>query len=261
MPRRPSKPKSPVTPASSITANVRQSPICPPHQGRNFTNKRTSKHVRKLSAVPRYNNLIWTIDDFFTTAECTAWLSYLSTTPFTTSLQRATAYTAFRENGRKELWSESVAQAIWARLCPLLPDDISDGAADGCYEKIRLYEYVVGQRFGKHIDEAEPVSDGLTTGATVLIYLNDDGLEGGETVFYDGRRDDNIAFSFRPKRGSLLIHGCVKHNARFYQLPRLNPYLSHCDSHVLMPVFLLFFCSLSVCSYYFHPLVLFRITI
>lgn len=244
MPRRSAKAPYVVPSPVPISAEIRQNAIIPPREGRSATNKRPSKLPRTLSAVPRHKDLIWTIDNFFTPAECAAWLSYLSESSFAQSSQRATAYTAFRDNGRKELCSADVANAIWTRLRLMLPEGLAEGTAEGCYDKIRLYEYAVGQRFGKHIDEAAPISAGVSTGATVLIYLNDDGLEGGETVFYDGRRDEKIVLSFRPKRGSLLIHGYVKLYYFFELFYWISPQQLYANK---TPLFSSFFMHFAVC--------------
>ena len=53
----------------------------------------------------------------------------------------------------------------------------------------------------------------LPTLQTVLLYLNDEGLTGGETVFY---ADDNTeAFRFAPRAGAALLHAhgmrCLTH--------------------------------------------------
>lgn len=204
MPRRRSKATAHAKVAVPISAKVQHIHLNPPNK---VTRKQSLTTYRSLTALPRHEELIWTVDDFLTNAECEAWLAYLSSAPFSASLQRASAYTAFRDNGRLELCSADIAEALWTRLRPVLPEDLAGGEPIGCYDKIRLYRYVCGQRFGKHIDEAAQVSDSVLTGATVLVYLNDEGLEGGETVFYLGRRDEHVALSFRPKKGTLLIHG------------------------------------------------------
>ena len=56
-----------------------------------------------------------------------------------------------------------------------------------CNPNIRLYKYVAGQRFGPHVDQSNQLTDGGATEFTVLLYLGDDGLEGGDTIFCDRR--------------------------------------------------------------------------
>lgn len=199
--------------ALPMSASVRLEPLYPPNG--NGGRRKTSGQTRILTAVPLYRRLIWAVDEFLSPSECAAWMSYGERLGFEPTQFAATRDTAFRDNGRAEVWCEETARRIWQRLAPLLPDDLAGGRAVGCYPKIRLYAYAPGQRFGKHIDEAVDAVEGETTGVTVLIYLNDEGLEGGETVFYDGRRDERVAVSFKPKQGSLLFHGYVTVMFRF----------------------------------------------
>lgn len=199
-----------------ISASMRLQPLYPP-TGHTVRRKKGGQ-TQTFMAKPIYKHMIWVIDDFLSPSECAAWVAYGERLGFEASQQAATRDTAFRDNGRAEVWCEDTAARIWQRLEPLLPEGIACGQAVGCYPKIRLYAYNVGQRFGKHIDEAVDASQGEITGVTVLIYLNDDGLEGGETVFYDGRRDERVAVSYKPKEGSLLFHGhgdmCLTHEAQ-----------------------------------------------
>lgn len=192
----------------AISASVRREPLFP--QGGTKARKKRGESVT-LTATPKYKNLIWVVDDFLTPSECAAWIAYGERQGFEASRQAATRDTAFRENGRVEVWCEDTARRIWERMRGLVPKGLCDGEATGCFPKIRLYEYGVGQRFGKHVDESVEFGQAgqWMTGVTVLVYLGEEGLEGGETVFYDGRRDEKVAFSFSPKPGSLLFHGYV----------------------------------------------------
>ncbi|CAM9531824.1 unnamed protein product [Phaeothamnion confervicola] len=98
----------------------------------------------------------------------------------------------------------------------------------GCNKNIRLYRYDVGQRFGKHIDEAVRDDDiGAVSEHTILIYLNGGGggsdttdeakepLEGGHTVFYKGNTGTAKACTVTPRQGACLVHGhgrrCLTH--------------------------------------------------
>lgn len=192
-----------------VSAPVKLFPIYPPNANRSSSKKPRSYPSKQLIARPLYKDLIWVIDDFLSETECAAWVAHGNHTGFDRSQLPATRDTAFRDNGRVEIWSDSVADGVWKRLKPFVPSHLGNGEANGCYEKIRVYRYEAGQRFGKHIDESVETEKKSMTGITVLIYLNDEGLEGGETVFYDGRRDERVALSFKPKKGSLLFHGYV----------------------------------------------------
>ena len=76
---------------------------------------------------------------------------------------------------------------------------------------------VRGQRFGPHVDQSNRLADGSVTEFTVLLYLNEAGLEGGETVFYGSHgsapKDDTLRFG--PRTGACLVHAhgtrCLTH--------------------------------------------------
>lgn len=154
-----------------------------------------------------------------TSHECASWIRWAESTGFTEAAHPASREVAYRDCGRIEVWDEGVAGAIWERLRRLVEEGIRGWEATGCFAKIRLYRYCAGgiQRFGKHVDESCDVDVGRT-GVTVLIYLNEEGLEGGETVFYRGNYGETIAAEVTPREGLLLWHGhgerCLLHEAR-----------------------------------------------
>ena len=114
--------------------------------------------------------------------------------------------------------SPEIAASIFARLRPWVPAEVAGRRATGCNPNIRLYKYGPSQRFGPHIDQANRLADGTITEFTVLIYLNDEGLEGGETVFHGVGGGDGGASStvrFAPQAGAALVHAhgsrCLTH--------------------------------------------------
>ena len=153
-----------------------------------------------------------------TPAECAEWISWGERTGFALEKHAATAHIAHRDNGRLAIQSDELARAIFARLEPWIPSTVGGARACGCNPNLRLYRYVEGQRFGPHIDQANRLDDGSITAFTVLLYLNDDGLQGGETIFYeDGRRPESEAavLRFAPRAGAALVHShgdrCLTH--------------------------------------------------
>ncbi|CAD7695324.1 unnamed protein product, partial [Ostreobium quekettii] len=170
------------------------------------------------------------------------WIRFANVQGFEDARHPATSDTAFRDNGRIEVWDERVAEGIWLRLKALVPERVDGWKACGCYEKLRVYRYKAGgQRFGKHIDESTGgTKPGTRTAITVLIYLNGSGgagvgvntegegtgrlgrdseveLVGGETVFYRGVAGNSEAARFAPLAGAMLWHGhgerCLVHEA------------------------------------------------
>jgi len=97
---------------------------------------------------------------------------------------------------------DMVFLAARERLCAL--GGLSPMQADGS----QVLHYDVGERFAHHFDFFEPGLESnariiATTGqrvVTVLVYLNEDGLEGGETDFprlgirHRGRKGDGLMF-------------------------------------------------------------------
>lgn len=188
--------------------------ILPPAKG---GGKRKQNEV-SLSRTTLYDGRVWVIDNFLSGSECAAWVSHGERAGFEDVGHPESWEMAFRDNGRIEFIDERVAELIWERLRRFIPSGLSDGVAVGCHSKIRVYRYVKGQRFGKHIDQSDEVDDEKETGATVLIYLNGDDsdsdsdrgtLRGGETVFYKDHSGTYVATEFKPRQGALLFHGYV----------------------------------------------------
>lgn len=130
---------------------------------------------------------------------------------------RGAAYgEAFRDNDRIQVDDPALADQLWRAtglrdlMSGISVEEI--GAPVGLNPNIRIYRYSKGQRFGRHVDDANVVDrpTGLTC-YTLLIYLTEAG--GGETVFYDhkGRKVASVA----PKPGRALLHRhgdeCLEH--------------------------------------------------
>lgn len=190
----------------------RSTPILPPP-----TSDSRRSEVR-LQRKTLHNGRVWVIEDFLSVSECAAWVAHSERVGFDNVSHPATYETAFRDNGRLEYTDTTIAANIWERLHRLLPIDVASGTPVGCHAKIRIYRYERGQRFGMHVDQSDELDDGTSSGATVLIYLNDEDLRGGETVFYKDHAGKRVAVEYKPMRGALLFHGhgskCLTHEAR-----------------------------------------------
>eukprot|EP00928_Gymnodinium_smaydae_P088236 TRINITY_DN72347_c0_g1_i1.p1 TRINITY_DN72347_c0_g1~~TRINITY_DN72347_c0_g1_i1.p1 ORF type:complete len:287 (+),score=45.25 TRINITY_DN72347_c0_g1_i1:238-1098(+) len=164
---------------------------------------------------------IGAVDNLLQEDECERWIAWGLQTGFEDAKQKQTSEMAFRDNGRIEFESEDIAQLIWLRLRPFVPETLKAVAgtrrALGCSPRIRVYRYVKGQRFGQHVDGSrdEP-SLGGRTHFTVLVYLNggdrdsqERRVKGGETIFWKDRLGNptTIALAFPPTRGVCLFHG------------------------------------------------------
>ena len=74
---------------------------------------------------------------------------------------------------------------------------------------IRMYKYIPNQHFGPHYDDAvvDPSGSGSRSEWTLLIYLTgvEDGVKGGETVFYlDNKMKKQVKAPLN--RGTALLH-------------------------------------------------------
>lgn len=195
-------------------------PILPLGKNSGGKRKKQNENQVSLQRTTLYSGRVWVIENFLSGTECAAWIRHGEQVGFEDVGHPESREVAFRDNGRIEFIDERIAEKIWERLRRFIPSELSDGVgkAVGCHSKIRVYRYVKGQRFGKHIDESDEADDNKETGATVLIYLNGgahgtdtdgDVLRGGETVFYRDHSGRKVATEFKPMRGALLFHGYV----------------------------------------------------
>lgn len=174
-----------------------------------------------LISLVKHPVFIGAISNFLMEDECRRWIQWGENVGFEEAKQKQTSAMAFRDNGRIEFESEEVANLLWLRLRPFVPEEIpGEGPAFrcalGCSPRIRVYRYAPGQRFGQHVDGSrdEP-SLGGRTHFTVLVYLNggekdpERRVRGGETCFWKDK-DGNpttMVLAFPPTLGVCLFHG------------------------------------------------------
>lgn len=165
-------------------------------------------HVKiDLERYSLLRDLIYGVPRAISPEECQAWISWGENHGFEAARQAASAGYAHRDNGRISVHSPEIAAVIFQRLRGVVPPEIDGRKAVGCSPNIRLYRYIVGQRFGKHIDESN-FEEELQAWSefTLLFYLNDEDLEGGETVFYSGNTGTKEALRVPPQQGLALLH-------------------------------------------------------
>jgi hypothetical protein len=149
--------------------------------------------------------------------ECEAWISWGEAKGFVLEQHKQTMMVAHRDNGRLAVDSPEIAASIFARVRPFVPARLGRREARGCNPNIRLYKYGPGQRFGPHVDGTQTLPDGSRTEFTLLLYLNDEGLEGGATLFHATHkpRADNVVLRYSPQQGACLLHAhgdrCLTH--------------------------------------------------
>lgn len=131
----------------------------------------------------------WQIDDFLSYDECQSfikkpdfiengWQRATITTPNGAVLQEH-----YRNNDRHMFDDEKLAEKLFQRLKPHLPDDDPEWKLKGLNERFKIYRYVPGQNFAMHTDAQFIRNENEKSFQTILIYLNE-GYEGGETEFF-----------------------------------------------------------------------------
>ncbi|KAG9286420.1 hypothetical protein G9A89_014586 [Geosiphon pyriformis] len=177
-------------------------------------------------------NQIVSITSFFSLKECTNFIDFidqfipLKAANPTLIPKKGEAY---RDNDRFSVEDRSFAETLYAitglskMIFSLIPCNSSKTVKTvvGLNPNIRIYRYSPGQKFGPHYDESVKDSLGRVSGWTLLIYLNggeeerEVPLVGGETVFYRGKKGDEIVV--KPTRGLALLHkhgfDCLLHEA------------------------------------------------
>ncbi|KAI6150558.1 hypothetical protein BKA82DRAFT_4117185 [Pisolithus tinctorius] len=132
---------------------------------------------------------------------------------------------AERVNCRTSVLSPSFAEKLHSLLLPHLPsfpypasaskrptareNDHRSRLPHSCNSNIRIYKYTPMQHFGAHYDDSvKDIHTGAKSEWTLLIYLTgvEDGVKGGETVFYieKGKLRETIVAPLT--RGTALLH-------------------------------------------------------
>eukprot|EP00596_Hydrurales_sp_CCMP1899_P004377 CAMPEP_0119051912 /NCGR_PEP_ID=MMETSP1177-20130426/73374_1 /TAXON_ID=2985 /ORGANISM="Ochromonas sp, Strain CCMP1899" /LENGTH=246 /DNA_ID=CAMNT_0007031283 /DNA_START=166 /DNA_END=906 /DNA_ORIENTATION=- len=163
--------------------------------------------VKEIKMIKNsFNTFMFSLDHFLSPEECRQWISYSDHEGFGQVNLKATKSTAHRDVGEIVRDLPEVSAKIFNKLLPYLPPTLDGKKPVGCADNMRLYQYKVDQRFGRHIDvsDKDPKGRGFSK-YTILIYLNtsvldrigckDKGnkdetdtkdlpLKGGETAFF-----------------------------------------------------------------------------
>jgi hypothetical protein len=105
-----------------------------------------------------------------------------------------------RDNERVIVDSPSLAETLFAKARPHLPEDWFGWKLVGLNERFRYYRYDPGQKFAAHTDGYFQRCLGERSHLTFMIYLNG-GFEGGETAFH--RTSPSLKVT--PERGKALV--------------------------------------------------------
>lgn len=112
-----------------------------------------------------------------------------------------------RNNERVLFKDELLADSIWTKIAPFVPETFGIYKALGLNELFRIYKYSEGQRFKMHRDGSYERNEKECSFFSFLIYLNE-GYNGGETYFEEG-------ITVIPKLGdALLFHHPLRHEGK-----------------------------------------------
>ncbi|GJE95187.1 2OG-Fe(II) oxygenase [Phanerochaete sordida] len=161
------------------------------------------------------------LDDLFSAEECKAFVRFIESLPLELTPPKKKGE-AERVNHRISITAPDFARRLHDVIAPHLPlfphpasvrrpGGGSEGRAPSSLNSnIRMYKYTPGQHFGPHYDDA--VRDAVTGDRsewTLLVYLTgvQDGVEGGETLFYKQERGKPKETITPPlTRGTALLH-------------------------------------------------------
>jgi predicted 2-oxoglutarate/Fe(II)-dependent dioxygenase YbiX len=150
---------------------------------------------------------ILTVDGFATTEECARFIAEAESAGF----DEAPVNTIFGPVVRKDVRNNTrlirddpaLAEILWERAKPFVPEVLAGHRAVGVNERFRFYRYDPGQAFRWHRDGYFERESGERSRLTFMIYLNDD-FEGGETEF-NGVDTPTGEAKIRPAPGKALF--------------------------------------------------------
>ena len=153
------------------------------------------------------------IENIFTQVECDALIAITEGNGYQKALLGTSLNMDRRNSDRSMIDSHAVADILWSRLQPWIPDNLYEGKANvvGINERFKFLRYDPGQYFKAHNDGAFHRNAYEQSRLTVQIYLNE-GFKGGETTFVGSDKDGNFKpgrakgnVPIVPKTGSALI--------------------------------------------------------
>ena len=163
--------------------------------------------MKKIELHPE----IFLVENFLSSQECAHFIEKGEKVSFEEAKVnisgKQTMLKGVRNNERILFKDEILAQSIWNKIAPFVPETFGIYNATGVNELFRIYKYSEGQRFKMHRDGSYERNEKECSFFSFLIYLNE-GYEGGETYFQEG-------ITVVPKLGSALVfHHPLKHEGK-----------------------------------------------
>ncbi|NNP76618.1 hypothetical protein A7P54_09300 [Acinetobacter sp. Ac_3412] len=149
----------------------------------------------------------------FSNAECNSFIELSNQYHYETadiSINSARqVQTNIRNNQRVIYDSTELADTLYSKLKPSLPERLNGWEISGLNERFRFYRYESGETFKPHFDGIYEVNDRYRSQLTLLIYLSEDFI-GGETIFYRNSGmlkpcKETQTANIQPKLGQILV--------------------------------------------------------
>jgi prolyl 4-hydroxylase len=148
----------------------------------------------------KITDTIFTVEDFLTRQECHEYMVLSEGIGYELAKVNTTGgarvMTSVRNNNRAFHKSEKLAQSLWEKVKPYVPQHIGNSTAIGLNELFRFYRYQRGHQFKGHFDQSYIRNPVEASYFTFMMYLNDN-FEGGATSFRE--------LKIQPKQGMALI--------------------------------------------------------
>ena len=149
---------------------------------------------------------IFVIHDFLTRDECQSFITRSEKAGYEVASITTAAGPVIdrevRDNARLIADDPTLAETLWHRAEPCIPQTTGGWYVMGLNERLRFYRYDPGQKFALHYDGCFQRGDGEQSQLTFMVYLNED-FTGGETKFYRDDRTPHVTVS--PKCGMALV--------------------------------------------------------
>lgn len=163
--------------------------------------------MKKIELHPE----IFMVENFLTKEDCELFIKKGETASFEEAKVnihgKQVMVKGVRNNERVLFKDEALAESIWTKIAPFVPETFGVYKAFGLNELFRVYKYTEGQRFKMHRDGSYQRNESECSFFSFLIYLNE-GFEGGETYFDQG-------ITVTPKMGdALLFHHPLRHEGK-----------------------------------------------
>ena len=171
------------------------------------------------------NDNVLLLKNFFSPDECAAEIDFAKHSGYLTQ-QYGSRSSTWHDRKRAFVDDRARADHIWSKFHDLPPlqdfykdlkpdpkEDVLAWKPIGLNERLRYYNYEIGQLFSRHFDILYRINDDTRTFLTFICYLNDD-FEGGQTIF-DGciivpKAGDAILFPHELKHEGAIVTKGVK---------------------------------------------------